>query len=107
MDEQAHRILETRYPMAHAINLPRHIQEYIDRQIAEGRYDSEESVIVEVFEHVIGEEREEYDPELAASIAEADRGEVFELTPELKADIRRQSDENLRRGHKVRDDISF
>lgn len=91
--------------MALAINLPRHIQEYIDRQIAEGRYDSEESVIVSVFEQVIHEEHWLDDPELTASIAESDRGEVFELTPELKADIRRQSEENLRRGHQVRDDI--
>lgn len=93
--------------MALAINLPRHIQEYIDRQIAEGHYDSEESVIVGVFEHVIDESRVMDDPELAISLAEADRGEAVALTPGLKADIRRQSEEHRRRGHRVRDDIRY
>ncbi len=93
--------------MTLTITLPDHIQAYIERQIAEGRFDTEEAVIVDVFEHVIGEYRWEDDPELLAAIAEADRGEVFELTPQLKADIRHQSEENLKRGHRVRDDIKY
>jgi len=93
--------------MTLTITLPDHIQAYIDRQIAEGRFDTEEAVIVDVFEHVIGEYRWEDDPELLAAIAEADRGQVFELTPQLKADIRHQSEENLKRGHRVRDDIKY
>jgi Arc/MetJ-type ribon-helix-helix transcriptional regulator len=93
--------------MTLTITLPDHIQAYIERQIAEGRFDTEEAVIVDVFEHVIGEYRWEDDPELLAAIAEADRGEVFELTPQLKADIRHQSEENLKRGRRVRDDIKY
>lgn len=93
--------------MALAINLPRHIREYIDRQIAEGHHASEEDVIVSVFEQVIDDERATDDPELAASIAEAERGEVQDLTLELKADIRRQVATNLQRGHRVRDDITY
>lgn len=93
--------------MTLTITLPDHIRAYIERQIAEGRFDSEEAVIVGVFEHVIGEYRWEDDPELLAAIAEADRGEVFELTPQLRADIRRQSEENLKRGHQIRNDIKY
>jgi len=93
--------------MTLTITLPDHIQAYIERQIAEGRFESEEAVIVDVFEHVIGEHRWEDDPELVAAVAEADRGEVFELTPELRNEIRRQSEENLTRGHQVRDDVTY
>jgi len=93
--------------MTLTITLPDHIQASIERQIAEGRFETEEAVIVDVFEHVIGEYRWEDDPELLAAIAEADRGEVFELTPELRIEIRRQAEENLKRGHRVRDDITY
>jgi len=89
------------------ITLPEHIQLYIEQQVAEGRFESEEAVIVDVFEHVIGEYRWEDDPELLTAIAEADRGEVFEWTPELRAQIRRQSEENFKRGHQVPDDIKY
>lgn len=93
--------------MALTINLPRHIQEYLAREVAQGRFESEEAVIVDAVEQVMHDVRWEDDPELLAAIAEADRGAVYELTPELKRDIRRQSEENLRRGHRVRDDVTY
>lgn len=93
--------------MALTITLPEHIQAYIERQIAEGRFDTEEAMIVNVFEHVIGEYRWEDDPELLAAIAEADGGEGVPWTPQLMDQIVEEAMENSRRGHKVQDDIKY
>jgi len=93
--------------MTLTITLPDHIQAYIERQIAEGRFDTEEAVIVDVFEHVIGEYRWEDDPELLVAIAEADRGEGVPWTPELMDQLARDAIENSRRGHQVSDDIKY
>jgi Arc/MetJ-type ribon-helix-helix transcriptional regulator len=93
--------------MALTITLPEHIQAYIERQIAEGRFENEEAVIVDVFEHVIGEYRWEDDPGLLAAIAEADRGEGVLWTPELMDQLATDAIENSRRGHQVQDDIKY
>lgn len=93
--------------MALTITLPEHIQSYIDQQIADGRFENEEAVIVDVFEHVIGAYRWEDDPELLAALAEADRGEGEPWTPELMDQIVEEAMENSRRGHQVPDDIKY
>jgi antitoxin ParD1/3/4 len=93
--------------MTITITLPPHIQNYIARQVAEGRFESEDAVIVNAVEQAMDEYRWDEDEELLEAIAEADRGEGYRLTPELMADIRRESEENLRNGHEVRDDIKY
>lgn len=93
--------------MSMTITLPEHIQTWIDRQVAEGRYDTTEAVIANAVEQAMDTYRWEEDEGLLEAIAQADRGEVFEWTPELRADIRRQSEENLKRGHMVSDDIKY
>ncbi len=93
--------------MSMTITLPEHIQSWIDQQVAEGRYDSKDAVIVNAVEQAMGGYRWEEDEDLLEAIAQADRGEVFEWTPQLRADIRRQSEENLKRGHVVSDDIKY
>lgn len=107
MGASGHKSRRKETTMALTINLPRHIREYLAREVAQGRFESEEAAIVDAVEHVMDNVRWEDDPELLAAIAEADRGAVYELTPELKRDIRRQSEENLRRGHRVRDDVTY
>ncbi|MBA2469753.1 MAG: type II toxin-antitoxin system ParD family antitoxin [Chloroflexia bacterium] len=93
--------------MSMTITLPDHIQSWIDRQVAEGRYDTTDAVIANAVEQAMGGYRWEEDEDLLEAIAQADRGEVFEWTPQLRADIRRQSEENLKRGHVVSDDIKY
>jgi Arc/MetJ-type ribon-helix-helix transcriptional regulator len=94
--------------MVLSVNLPPHVRTWIERQVAEGRFPTEDAVITSAVEQAMESTyRWEVDEELLASIAEADRGEVFEWTPELREEIRRQSEENSRRGHKVRDDIKY
>ncbi len=91
--------------MTLTIALPDHIQAHIERQIAEGRFASEEAVIVDAVEQVIGEYRREDDPELLAAIAEADRGEGVPWTPCLMDHIVDEAMENSRRGHRASDDV--
>lgn len=93
--------------MTLTITLPDHIQAYIERQIAEGRFESEEAVIVDVFEHVIGEHRWEDDPKLVAAVAEADRGEGVPWSPQLMDQIVDEAMENSRRGYQVPDDVKY
>ncbi len=94
--------------MSMTITLPDHIQSWIDQQVAEGRYQSANAVIANAVEQAMDVPyRWEEDEALLESIAQADRGEVFELTPELRAEIRRQSEENARLGHQVSDDIKY
>jgi len=93
--------------MALTITLPEHIRAYIEQQIAEGRFENEEAVIVDVFEHVIGEYRWEDDPELLAAIAEADRGEGVSWTPEVMDQIVEEAMDNSRQGYQVPDDIKY
>lgn len=89
------------------ITLPDHIQSYIDEPVAAGRFENDEAVNVDVFEQVITEYRWEEDEDLLEVIAAVDRGEVYEWTPELRTQIRHQSEENARQGHKVSDDITY
>lgn len=94
--------------MTMTITLPEHIQSWIDQQVAEGRFDSEEAVIANAVEQAMDiPYRWEEDEALLEAIAQADRGEVVKLTPELWDDIRRQSEENARNGHQVSDDIKY
>jgi len=94
--------------MALTVHLPQHIRDYIARQVAEGRFESEDAVIANAVEQAMEDTwRWDEDEELLAAIAEADRGEGHRLTPELMADIRRESEESLRNGHQVRDDIKY
>ncbi len=93
--------------MALTIHLPPHLRDQVARDVEAGRFESEEAAVIDALELAYERIPWEDDPELLAAIEEADRGEVYELTPGLKADIRRQSEENLRTGHKVRDDITY
>ncbi len=94
--------------MSMTITLPKHIQIWIDQQVAEGRYESTEAVIANAVEQALDiPYRWEEDQDLLEAIAQADRGEVVTVTPELWDDIRRQSEENARNGHQVSDDIKY
>jgi Arc/MetJ-type ribon-helix-helix transcriptional regulator len=93
--------------MALTIHLPPHLREQVARDVEAGRFESEEAAIIDALELAYERVSWEEDPELLAAIEEADRGEVFELTPELKANIRRQSEANLRNGRAVRHDVTY
>ncbi len=93
--------------MAMTITLPEHIQSWIDQQVAEGRYESTDAVIVNAVEQAMGDYRWEEDENLLEAIAEADRGEAVEWTPELRERIRRQSEEDARLGVPIPYDVTY
>jgi Arc/MetJ-type ribon-helix-helix transcriptional regulator len=93
--------------MALTIHLPQHIRDYLAREVAQGRYESEEAAIVDAVEHAIVRTCWEDDPELLAAIEEADRGEGESRTPELMERLVEGAKENSRRGHRVPDDIKY
>jgi Arc/MetJ-type ribon-helix-helix transcriptional regulator len=90
-----------------SITLPDHIQVWIDRQVAEGRFDSEDAVIANAVEQAMDEYRWEEDEDLLEAIAEADRGDVVPWTPELMDELMERARENSCRGHQVSDDIKY
>ncbi len=92
------------------IALPSHIQTWIDRGIEAGRFATEEQVIVEALERMADDRRippDLLDEILDEAIAEADRGEVFEWTDELRAEINREASLNVARGLEVPDDVKY
>jgi putative addiction module CopG family antidote len=90
------------------ITLPQHIQSWIDQQVAEGRYESTDAVIASAVEQVMGPPyRWEEDQDLLDAIAEVDRGEAEEWTPELRDRIRRQSEEDARQGVPIPYDVTY
>lgn len=91
--------------MALTVNLPPHLRDYIAREVAAGRFADEEAAVIDAIELVVGMETD--DPELTASIAQADRGEFQSLTPDLWNEIRETAKRHSREGHVVRHDIRY
>ena len=74
--------------MALTIHLPQHIRNYIARQVAEGRFESEEAVIASAVEQVMDDTwRWDEDEELLAAIAEYERDGGTPWSPELHEQI--------------------
>lgn len=92
------------------IALPPHIQHFVEQEVASGRFADEREVIVTALESMADDRRIPPDvlAELIAEpLAQLERGEVFEWTDELRADIRREAKLKAARGHRVRDDIKY
>lgn len=89
------------------ITLPPHIQSYIRQQIEAGRHETEQEVIVDVFEQVMHEYDPFRDPIFLESLAQAERGEVRPLTEELMHELSARARENARLGKPIRDDVKY
>lgn len=92
------------------IALPPHVRHFIEEEVASGRFENEQQVIVTALEWMASDRR--IDPDVLAELiaeplAQIERGEVFEWTNELRADIRREAKLKAARGHQVRDDITY
>lgn len=94
--------------MAVTITLPEHIQAWIDRQVAEGRYESTDAVIANAVALAMDQPyRWEEDEALLDAIAEYERDGGEPWTPELRERILRESEENARRGVPVPYDVTY
>ncbi len=95
--------------MSMTITLPDHIQTWIDQQVAEGRYDSTDAVIVNAVEQAMGSYRWEEDEDLLEAIAEYER-DGGETVTDIKAFLERLSGEareNSRQGVPVPYDVTY
>jgi putative addiction module CopG family antidote len=95
--------------MALTINLPDHIRAYIEKQIQEGRFESEEAVIASAVEHLMDEYRWEEDKDLLDAIAEYERDGGI-LVKDIGAyfdDVTRRASEALARGEEVDDAVKY
>jgi Arc/MetJ-type ribon-helix-helix transcriptional regulator len=96
--------------MALTIHLPQHIQDYIDRQVAEGRFASQEAVIANAVEQVMDDAwRWDEDEELLAAIAEYERdgGTVVTDFGEYLQRLSREARDESRTDLEVSDDVKY
>ncbi len=96
--------------MSMTITLPEHIQSWIDRQVAEGRYETTDAVIANVVEQAMEPPyRWVEDQGLLDAIAEYERdgGETVTDLDAFFDRLSREAMENAARGHEVSDDIKY
>ncbi len=95
---------------ARTITLPTHIAAWIDEQIADGRYATENEVIVDLVEQAMAPHIDwNDDPELLAAIDEIERGEGIVVT-DITAffdEIEKRASEAAVRGDEVPDDLKY
>ncbi|HEV2065954.1 MAG TPA: hypothetical protein VGR08_03895 [Thermomicrobiales bacterium] len=92
------------------IALPEHIRRFVEQEVESGRFENEQQVIVTALESMADDRRISPDvlAELIAEpLAQAERGEVKEVTEGLMDDLVRRAKANAARGHKVRDEIKY
>jgi antitoxin ParD1/3/4 len=81
------------------ISLPEPLKEFVDHQIAEGRYSSASEYIRELIRN---DEKRRAEERLEALLLEGLEGEETELTPEDFASIRKEAMARLKRRKKQR-----
>lgn len=95
---------------AKTITLPDHVAAWIDDQVAEGKFATEDDVIVELVEQAMSPRINwNEDPELLEAIAEIERGEGIVVT-DISAffdDIERRAAEAAARGEEIPDDLKY
>jgi len=95
---------------ARTINLPNHVANWIDEQVARGRFASEDEVIVDLAEHAMAPHIDwNDDPALHESIIEIDRGEGVKV-PDITAlfdQIERRASEAAAQGDRVPVDLKY
>jgi Arc/MetJ-type ribon-helix-helix transcriptional regulator len=95
---------------AKTLRLPTHVVAWIDEQVADGRYATDDDVIVDLVEQAMAPHIDwNDDPELLEAIAEIERGEGIVVT-DITAyfdQVSREASEALRRGEEIRDDLEY
>jgi Arc/MetJ-type ribon-helix-helix transcriptional regulator len=88
-------------------HLPEHVRTYIRKQVETGAFPTEEAVITDAVEQQMDKYRWEEDEDLLEAIAETDRGDTVEWTPELRKQIVEEAKENARLGKPVRYEVTY
>lgn len=88
--------------------LPTHLRDFVEREIAAGHYENESAMIEDALTLLAEEtDRVTIDEAVAEALAQVERGEVVEYTEDFLQRSAERARENIRRGHKVRDDIVY
>jgi Arc/MetJ-type ribon-helix-helix transcriptional regulator len=96
--------------MALTVHLPQHIRDYIARQVAEGRFASEDAVIANAVEQAMEETwRWDEDEELLAAIAEYERdgGTLVTVFEVYLQRLSREARDEFRTDLEVSDDVKY
>jgi len=95
---------------AKTITLPDHVAAWIDDQVAEGKFATDDEVIVDLVEQAMSSGIDwNDDPELLEALAEIERGEGIVVT-DITAffdDIERRAAERAARGGDIPDDLKY
>lgn len=92
------------------IVLPNEIKSFVEREVASGRYDDEQQVIVEALRRLaddVPDDRVTVAEAIADSLAQMERGEVVPYTETFLAESAERARENARLGRKVSDDVKY
>ncbi len=92
------------------ITLPDHVADWIDEQVAEGKFASDDDVVIELVQQAMSPRIDwNDDPELHEAIAEIERGEgivVTDITAYFE-NLSREASEAVTRGEEIRDDLKY
>ncbi len=95
---------------AKTITIPDHVADWIDDQVAEGKFASDDDVIVELVQQAMSPRINwNEDPELLEAIAEIERGEgivVTDITAFFDG-IEQRAAEAAARGEEIPDDLKY
>ena len=92
------------------IVLPVEIKTFVEREVASGRYDDEQQVIVEALRRLSDDEAlptVTVAEAVAESLAQIERGEGRELTDDVFDELLRQSETDARLGVPVRNAVRY
>jgi len=88
--------------------LPIHLRDFVEREVAAGHYESETEVIEEALARLADEaNRITVEEAVAEALAQVERGEARELTDSVFDELLAQSERDANSGRPVRDDIRY
>ncbi len=95
---------------AKTITLPDHVADWIDEQVAAGKFASDDDVVVDLVQQAMSPRIDwNDDPELLEAIAEIERGEgivVTDITAYFEK-VSREASDAVVRGEEIRDDLKY
>ena len=91
------------------VHIPGHLKAFIEREVASGRYASEEAVIADALERLSEDDdtRMTVNEAVAESLAQMERGETIPWTDDFLKRSAERARENSRNGRVVRDDVRY
>jgi len=91
------------------IVLPNEIKTFVEREVASGRYDDAEQVVIAALKRMAGEPYPTMTvaEAVAESLAQVERGEGRELTDDVFDELLRESETDAQRGVTVRDEAKY